>query len=336
MFGLFSLYEAKKYKLKLLALAGVTMVFVGLFWLGPFVDLMSILITGHNLNSIYLYGILSYVWIGPATCIAFYLGTELVLPKKKWYILSFYIVIGIIFEFFLFFDTKNVFIFSLNNPGEEIIDSNFNRTHICFYIIVVDLISILILLGLGCLIKAIQSEGIVRKKFLYLSIGYNIFFICATFDALFAPGPVLFIGRLIMMTFSVWMYLGLREEPEEKVKLKPKKEVKIRGDLFRIAKTRLGEITEEEVSISKEKKICLVCKGKVGRYMFMCPECETFYCEKCAHALETLENACWACNTPIDEEKPVKIYKKEVEDLEIEISEKSQKKPKVDKKSSKK
>ena len=248
------------------------------------------------------------------------------MPKKKWYILSFYIVTSIIFEFFLFFDTKNVFIFTLNNPGEELIDSNFNRTHVCFYIIVVDLIAILIFLGLGCLIRAIQSEGIIRKKFLYLSIGYNIFFICATFDALFAPGPVLFIGRLVMMTFSVWMYLGLREEPEEKVKLKPKKEVKIRGDLFRIAKTRLGEITEEEVSISKEKRICLVCKGKVIRYnVFICV-CNTFYCEKCAHALENLENACWVCEAPIDESKPVKSFKKVDEEIKVEVSKKIQKK----------
>ena len=54
---------------------------------------------------------------------------------------------------------------------------------------------------------------------------------------------------------------------------------------------RPHEITEEEVSISKEKKICLVCKGKLlGFNIFLCSNCETFYCEKCARALSDLEN----------------------------------------------
>ena len=41
------------------------------------------------------------------------------------------------------------------------------------------------------------------------------------------------------------------------------------------------KITEEEVSISKEKKVCLVCKNKVGGINFICKNCETFYCQKC-------------------------------------------------------
>jgi hypothetical protein len=39
-------------------------------------------------------------------------------------------------------------------------------------------------------------------------------------------------------------------------------------------------ITEEEVSVSKENKICLVCKGKVGGFNFICTECGAFYCMK--------------------------------------------------------
>ena len=77
------------------------------------------------------------------------------------------------------------------------------------------------------------------------------------------------------------------------------------------------KVTEEEVSISKEKKICLVCKGKLARYnIFLCPECNTFYCSKCAHALSDLENACWVCEVPFDESKPVRLpEKKEEEDF---------------------
>ncbi len=75
--------------------------------------------------------------------------------------------------------------------------------------------------------------------------------------------------------------------------------------------TRPGTITEEEVSISKEKKVCLVCKNEVSRINYLCPECKTFYCLKCSEALSNLENQCWACNVPIDESKPIKPFEKE-------------------------
>ncbi|MFX1337541.1 MAG: B-box zinc finger protein, partial [Promethearchaeota archaeon] len=91
--------------------------------------------------------------------------------------------------------------------------------------------------------------------------------------------------------------------------------------------TKPEKMTEEEVSISKEKKICLVCKNKVARFnIYICPECDTLYCENCARTLSNLENLCWVCDTPFDESKPVKFFKKVKEMEEIEISEKPQNK----------
>ena len=81
---------------------------------------------------------------------------------------------------------------------------------------------------------------------------------------------------------------------------------------------RPQKITEEEVSVSKEKRTCLVCKSVVGGNMFMCKECGAFYCEKCSSTLANMENACWACEAPFDESKPVNLPKKDEEDLEIE------------------
>ncbi len=90
--------------------------------------------------------------------------------------------------------------------------------------------------------------------------------------------------------------------------------------------TKPEKVTEEEVSISKEKKICLVCKGKVGGNIFMCTDCGTFYCQKCSEALSNLENACWSCNTPIDKSKPVKLPEKEEEKVIVEDFDKKGKK----------
>jgi len=66
------------------------------------------------------------------------------------------------------------------------------------------------------------------------------------------------------------------------------------------------QVIKTEVAIHEEKKICLVCRGEVLRYSYIC-ECGAIYCEKCARAVTDLENVCWACEVPIDYSKPVKL-----------------------------
>ncbi len=77
------------------------------------------------------------------------------------------------------------------------------------------------------------------------------------------------------------------------------------------------QVTVEKVVISKEKKICLVCRGEVLRFSYIC-ECGTIYCGNCAQALTNLENVCWACDVPIDYLKPVKPFKEEEEIVKVE------------------
>ena len=71
-----------------------------------------------------------------------------------------------------------------------------------------------------------------------------------------------------------------------------------------------AQVSEEKVTIHKEKKVCLVCRGEVLRYTYIC-ECGAIYCENCARAITDLENVCWVCDVPIDYLKPVKPYKEE-------------------------
>jgi len=107
--------------------------------------------------------------------------------------------------------------------------------------------------------------------------------------------------------------------------IKREKILGVEGDIgVRGIFTKLEKVTEEEVSISKEKKICLVCKGTIARFNnYICPECDVLYCENCARSLSDLENACWVCEAPFDESKPVKPFKKE-EEIDVKISEKPQ------------
>ena len=82
---------------------------------------------------------------------------------------------------------------------------------------------------------------------------------------------------------------------------------------------RPEQISVEEIADSKEKKICLVCKSKVSRVSYICPECDNYYCEKCSSTLTDLENACWVCNTPFDESKPVSLTEEKMkEDIIVE------------------
>ncbi len=210
IFGILSFYHAKKLKANLLAVAGLLMIFIGLFWLGPFVDFLLIITTGKNIEPIYIYGYLSYVWVAPAIIVALYLGSELIVPQKKKTIVGIYIILGIIFELFLFLDTANAFIFTLNNPGQDTIDSSFVRTHPTFFFIAFFLITVLIFEGIGFAIKAKQATGELRKKFTYLSLGFIIFVVCGALDSIIPAGIAIGFVRVVMMTFALWMYLGLK------------------------------------------------------------------------------------------------------------------------------
>ncbi|MEE9376479.1 MAG: tetratricopeptide repeat protein [Candidatus Lokiarchaeia archaeon] len=82
------------------------------------------------------------------------------------------------------------------------------------------------------------------------------------------------------------------------------------SQLLRKSSTFATQVREEEVTIHRERKICIVCKGDVLGFMYTC-KCDTIYCENCARALTDLENTCWVCNAPIDTSKPIKPYEKE-------------------------
>jgi hypothetical protein len=90
--------------------------------------------------------------------------------------------------------------------------------------------------------------------------------------------------------------------------------------------TRPQKLTEEEVSVSKEKKICLVCKTSLADQIYLCAECGSFYCIKCSEAISDLENACWVCNRPFDTTKPTKSFELEEIELDVKVSDKNEKK----------
>lgn len=208
--GLFSVYNGKRLKSNLISSSGFMMIFVGLLWLGPFTEFLSVLILGRNLNPAYIYGYLSYVWVAPAIIAAMYLGGEIILPKRKWILVGIFAILGVIFELFLFLDTSNTFEeFTVNNPG-DLIDASFKRQSFAFIFIAIFLVSTLILLGIGFLVKSQQAPSELKKRFRYLSLGVFTFVIGAALDSIIPVGVAIGIIRIITVTSAFWMYFGLK------------------------------------------------------------------------------------------------------------------------------
>ena len=215
IFGLLSFYRANKLGAKLLAWAGLTMFFVGFLWLGPFIDFILVVFYHTNITPTHLYSLLSYLWVAPALVVAIYLGGSLMFPKKKWVLVGIFIAMGIIFEYFLWFQTADSFTWNVFTdpgfvPGDDLIDASFVREHPTFLMVALFLVVTLVLLGIGFFVKAKQATGDLRKKFVYLGLGFTIFVVCGALDSIVPPGIAIGFVRGVMMTFALWMYLGLK------------------------------------------------------------------------------------------------------------------------------
>ncbi|MEJ2278571.1 MAG: hypothetical protein P8Y70_12600 [Candidatus Lokiarchaeota archaeon] len=189
IFGILSFYNARKLGAKLLYYAGLMMISIGLFWLGPFTDLLKVLITGTNLSPPYIYGWLSYLWVGPSIIVAMYLGSELLAPNRKKSIVIIYAILGALFDVLIFVfppykaGTYGTFKFAPYTPGVDLIDTGFQMPFPAFWLVAFFLISVFIFEGIGFAIKAKKASGTLRKKFIFLSLGFIIFVICGALDS---------------------------------------------------------------------------------------------------------------------------------------------------------
>jgi len=209
--GFYSLYKARKLKAKLLTITALTIIFIGLLWLGPTTDFLKILITGTNIEPIWLYPLLSYMWAAAGITLGMYIGGELLMPKKKWILVGIFIIISIAYEYFLFSNPLGSFEFVVPSPlGDDLIDTSSDYSYYTGYFLIVFILSILIFNGIGFLVKAKQATGILRKKFLYLSIGFIVFAVIVTFDSVFPPMIALFIVRFGVIISSILLYLGIK------------------------------------------------------------------------------------------------------------------------------
>lgn len=189
----------------------------------------------------------------------------------------------------------------------------------------ITIIGLLIVLSPEYINPEILSKSRPFIPWLSLIIGCGIWLI---FSLYFLFNPLLpfifFIANLIgifpltsMIIYSIIQIIKILKGEEDIKGFIIDKVKKGKFQDFLSMFTKPKKITEDEVTFYREQKICLVCKGKVGGFNFICSKCDALYCEKCAQALITLENACWVCESAIDESKPVKILKEKEEEVEL-------------------
>ncbi len=213
IFGLFFIYRAKKTNSKLVAILGAANMLAGLMFLGVFIDFLRVLIIDLNMENNGTVAILSYIWFAPVIITAMYIGAELLAPKIKTYIVVIILIISIIFEIIIFFDPLGSFNFVPTppaSPSKNLIDYNVNLMTFAGILMGVMLITVLVFLGLGFLYKALQSSGVIRKNFLYLSIGSIFFCIFGLLEGLTVPGILVIIVRIGYLSSFWLMYFGLK------------------------------------------------------------------------------------------------------------------------------
>lgn len=60
------------------------------------------------------------------------------------------------------------------------------------------------------------------------------------------------------------------------------------------------EKIKSEIAVEKREYICIVHKGPIIGASYLCPNCRTFYCERCAQVLKEKGENCWSCNQEIE------------------------------------
>lgn len=304
--GIYLIYLAKKTNAGPLLYVGILIILIGLVSLGSSLDFFTILFTGNNTDAYSLVVILTFMWFPLIFILTIYLGAEILLPDKKFYLFIISYILGLLFGLFVFLNP--MFSLTIDKPsksGTDLANGRIIIGSLLFFIIVIFIIFILVLNGFGYLYKSFKSKGIIKQKYFFLSIGTLLICLFITIESITYLVTLGIILRIALMGSLFFWYLGLRVEPE----IKRLKRVKINDGFFALFRYKKDDITAEEIANSKEMKICLVCKRDVLKFdIFLCG-CGTYYCKKCTQALLTLENMCWACDAPLDELKPMTPFK---------------------------
>jgi hypothetical protein len=183
---------------------------------------------------------------------------------------------------------------------------------------------VLVIIGaLVALSPLIIELQFFTRPFVNWIVIISIGFIMISLGFIFYPGfeeqvlgVVIIIASFVLVFAIIYIAINVIKAYKAPKSLLEEEKKELRDFIRAFSKPQ--KITEEEVQFYKQKKQCLVCKNKISRVNYVCPECDALYCIKCSNALSNLENSCWVCETPFDESKPIQIHEEVEEALMVE------------------
>ncbi|MFX1238526.1 MAG: hypothetical protein ACFFAS_17715 [Promethearchaeota archaeon] len=225
LFGLICIVRGIRYRTKLLTIAGINVIFMGSYWLGPSVEIFAVMLLNVHLDPPDLYILLSYSQIPFGIIFMGILAGELVMPNYKGAVLGSLTCLAFIYMAGLYtslYMTMNEIAYFpgyiINVPPDlnHIIDGYPTPYSLCLYIAIFGDFTVLFLEAGGCLIKAYQSTGLLRRKFILLAIGFSLFVFGGLSDIVIDTETTdwgiywLAMSRSVMCFMGIFIYLGLK------------------------------------------------------------------------------------------------------------------------------
>jgi MFS family permease len=282
IYGIYIISKSKKTNAKLLLPLGMLIFFIGLQNLSsqgvlPLISILWILAGIYATNFLLFLEILSLIIIPVFIIIlSFYLSVKLLFPERRRNRFLGTLIIIII-------SVAIVIIHLIASLKSHL----YSVRYFHFYLFLIYISNLclaffsLSFLGFGFLYKFFKAKGLLKKKFLFLSIGFLLFaifqffrWISHTINYYFMKNIyywdiLLNLVSLTTLISSMLSYLGLKEVIETKIPMRLN--LLVEEGLFRISQMKPVETTEEADEIEPEYPVLLAIMSKAGYVVFTNP-----------------------------------------------------------------
>jgi len=304
-----------EYKRKELLTIGLSLIFgLGAPWFPGAISFVTYVLFDYTLEP-FLYFFLNTIFITPGLVSWIYSFCHIAYPHLKKKIIPIFLLICIIWE--IIYIILLIIDPAIIGEIEGKFDADYNLFAIAF--ILFALMSVLITTTIFALQSIRSNDPKIKMEGRFLLIAVFTFAFGAISEAIYQSPVIVILIRVLLISSAIEYYIAwlMPKRIEnwlikyDQVKGEASKEKKDHfQDVLKILSHR-REITEEELTFYRDRRLCIVCRVEVGGFLYMCTKCNVLYCGECAAALTQLENACWVCNEAIDKTKPSLPYKEE-------------------------
>jgi len=280
-------YKYRKENVNILLYFAIAYLSGAIVFFTYFFDFMVILSTGANteISIFYNLTIVSYLVAGLFYIMLMFSGIDLLLKERRWYIMSFYLIlIGIYaFSFIIINYSTSLHLKYPTLSGENLIFIHISINTPQFIILLIFFISILVFNCFGFFLRSRRAEGIIKKKFQLLSIAFFLFFLAGIFEGLIEPGIYSLFTRIIFESTAFLVYYALMPKKNKKLNKKPyKREAELIAFMEGKSDNKLGMHEMDSISEKVGKNIMIFIS-------YATKDAEIFNIKQIAKSLNTFE-----------------------------------------------